>query len=259
MSVDEVNRQLRISFSPIKLNGGYESFNYGSVDDGTDVPAHPDDAGAESRPVSAKAQKNFEFTVGTDVKVDLFQWAYIKYQIQWDMTAERKDINHDTYGCRPSYDREGNTVPICGGTPVPNETAYAVGNGSTFAYANEGGPELSDLSRLQSVSAGFYPILFQENGEQGYRERALALEAGVATKNYTLTRGWVRDGMVEIMDRQEYNLFGFTWGIYYQDLHALGTDRSLFGGISFGLKGTHFFGNSHVFSFEMSVPVGIGL
>jgi hypothetical protein len=112
---------------------------------------------------------------------------------------------------------------------------------------------------MHSVSLGFYPILYREASANGYRERSLGLEAGVATKNYTLTRGWVRDGMLEVMDTEKFDLFGATWGIIYQDIYARGTGHSYFGGISFALKGTHFLGNSHVLTFEMGVPFGLGL
>ncbi|MFA5113753.1 MAG: hypothetical protein WC529_05620 [Candidatus Margulisiibacteriota bacterium] len=257
MSIYDISRQLRLSIAP-KLDIGYETFNYGSAGGSLYVPANPDDPGAESQPVNANDFNTFEAAVGFDVKLDFLQWAYLKYQLAWDGTTQRTDINHDEYGCKPYTEGSGETSAICTGKPVPNETPYAVGAGATFASASEGGPGIDDPSLMQSVTVGYYPLVYQTAGPGGLRERSVAFEAGVATKNYTVTRGWVRDGIVEIRDKEEYDLFGATWGIYYHDLRLKGDKDSYFGGVSFGLKGTHFIGNSHVFAVEMSVPFGLG-
>jgi hypothetical protein len=242
MSYTDIDRSIRLSVSPIKLNVGYESFNYASTSGALYVPANPADAGAESKPVSPGTRNTFEFTAGLDVKLDLMQWAYIKYQLDWDSTSERLEVDENKYNAEP----------------VANQTPYAVGAGSTFAVANEGGPTRFDPSLMHRISVGFYPIIVQEAGDGGYREQSVALELGVATKNYTVTTGWVRDGVAEIDQNKDYNLFGFTWGIYYQDLFGKGKENSYFGGISFGLKGTHFVGNTQIFTVEMSVPFGLG-
>jgi hypothetical protein len=254
MSELGVQRHLRLNLGLFKLNGGYESFSYGSAGKATDVPPHPEDKGAETRPVDPGSKNTFEFTVGADVTVDLYQWFYLKYQIQWDATTERENINHDDYGCKPHSSYIG-PEQSCTGKEVPNTKPYASGgNNETFVYANEGAPSV-----MHSLSVGYYPILVQSDLVSGYRERSLALEAGLATKNYSLTRGWVRDGIVEVKDEKAIDLLGATWGIYYQNL-TIKEDggKTMQGGIRFGIKGSHFLGNSHIFTAEIAVPVGIG-
>lgn len=257
MSVYAINRQFRVSLA-VNTNWGYEMFNYGSTG-GADVPANPSDSGSQSQPISGKEKKTFEFTVGPELKVDFWQWFYVKYQLNWDATTQRTDINHDDYGCKPFLNSAGEVYPVCTGKPVPNETPYAVGKNATFAYANEGAPGKPATSVMQSIVAGFYPILYQEQNDDGYSEFALGLEAGVATKNYSLTRGWVRDGMLEVMDEKEHDIWGFTWGVQFHDIKIFGKDNSLFGGVRIGLEGTHFPGQTNIFTAEFSVPFGMGV
>ena len=151
--MNEVNRSLRVQLSPLKFNIGYESFNYGSIGESY-VPPHPLDQDAESDPVNAKEQTSFEATAGMDLTVDFWQYVYLKYQLQWDAASERKDINHDEYGCKPMHHMDGSEYPLCTGKSVPNEQPYAVGENSTFIYANEGGVD-GGPSLMHSLSLGF--------------------------------------------------------------------------------------------------------
>jgi hypothetical protein len=245
--ISTVQRDFRLQLSIFKANVGTENVSYGSFD------SEETEVEGESTPNTT--EKEMEFTVGGDVTVDFWQYVYLKYQIQWDSTSERKDINQDEYGCKPYY------VPVeavCEGKPIPNATDQENG---VFAYANEGGISSDGYpqpSLMHSLSLGLYPMLVQEKTVSGYEERSVSLEAGVAAKNYTITRGWVKDGVLEVADEKETEIWGATWGIQYQYLTSTKGDPSGNFGFRAGIKGTHFPGNTNIFTFELSIPIGLG-
>lgn len=245
--IQTVNRDFRLQLSVFKANAGTESVSYGSFDQ--------EETEVNGQPTPETTQKSGEFTVGTDVTVDFWQYAYLKYQLQWDATSERKDINHDEYGCKPFYDPD---EVICKGNPIPNATDQQNG---VFAYAQEGGLSSDGFPRsslMHSFSAGTYLLLSQEKIDQGLTEHSVGIEAGAATKNYTITRGTVEDGVLEVADEKETSLWGFTWGLQYQYLTSRDGEPS--GNFAFraGLKGTHFPGGSNIFTLELSLPIGLG-